>query len=260
MLASPGNKILRMDKEKDTKWVESFMAICKAHFTFILSNFSKIHEWNGQEANFQAEFEKGVVAAPTAAPAKVEAPKVEAPKVVAAPVKKAPVKRAPTKNFRNKMWDFENYDGEDLTLNTEEFINKSYVLNFFACKNMIIKIEGKVKGVVLEGCKKVTLIVDTVVSDVNVMNCGQLKVFGLGDMKSLTVETTNELNLQLSHKNKNVKIATTCTRSIWVRWPKDGADETDNDDVNWHRMPIAETYETVIVDKEIVTKPMESLE
>jgi len=34
-----GNKILNLNKEPDTKWVESFMAVCKAHFQFILKNF-----------------------------------------------------------------------------------------------------------------------------------------------------------------------------------------------------------------------------
>lgn len=34
-LPFPGNKILMMDKEKDTKWVNAFLDFCKTHYTFV---------------------------------------------------------------------------------------------------------------------------------------------------------------------------------------------------------------------------------
>lgn len=123
-------------------------------------------------------------------------------------------------------------------------VHKTFVLNFFACQNITIRVVGKIKSVALEGCKKVTLIVDSVVSEVNVMNSSAIKVFAQDQLKSLTIESTNELQLNLTHKNRDCKITSTCTRSVWVRFPKDGSDDTDNDDVNWHRMPVAETYES----------------
>lgn len=126
---------------------------------------------------------------------------------------------------------------------------------------MVIRIEGKVKSVSLEGCKKITLFVKDVVSEVNIMNCTGVKIFALGSLKSVTIESTSEVTINLNHSNKGCKVATTCTRSIWVRWPKPDADDQDDDNVNWFRQPIAETYESVIEEgKELVTKPMESLE
>lgn len=57
-------------------------------------------------------------------------------------------------------------------------MDKSFVLNFFACQNLEIRVVGKIKSVALEGCKKVVLIVDSVVSDVNIMNSSAVKIFG----------------------------------------------------------------------------------
>ena len=50
--------------------------------------------------------------------------------------------------------------------------------------------------------------------------------------------------MNLTHATKKCKIATTCTRSVWIRFPKNGADETDNDNANWVKLPVAEIYET----------------
>jgi adenylyl cyclase-associated protein len=109
---------------------------------------------------------------------------------------------------------------------------------------MEIRIVGKIKSVSLEGCKKVVLIVDSVVSDVNIMNSTNIKVFGNDQMKSVTAESTNELQVNLNHKNKNCKVITTCTRAVWIRYPKEGADDQDNDNINWNKQPVAEIYES----------------
>jgi hypothetical protein len=36
---------------------------------------------------------------------------------------------------------------------------------------------GKIKSILVEGCKKVTLYVDTVIADVNIMNSSDIKIF-----------------------------------------------------------------------------------
>lgn len=62
-LPFPGNKILKMDKELDTKWVNAFLDICKAHFTFVLANLQAQSEWKGStEVNLVEALAKGSVA------------------------------------------------------------------------------------------------------------------------------------------------------------------------------------------------------
>lgn len=176
-------------------------------------------------------------------------------------MKKAVVKKEPKKNFKNKNWVFENYNGENITLDKQgEDIDKGFVYNFYSCSNMEIRLVGKIKSVNLEGCKKVALYVDSVIAEVALMNCNSIKVFGKDNLKTLTAENTNEVYLHLTHKTIGCKLFTTCARSVWIRFPKEGADDTDNDQVNWHRAPIAEIYETCVKGDSIVTIPAESLE
>jgi hypothetical protein len=49
-----GNKIIKMDKANDTKWVESLLAVCKAHFQFVNKNYDAVHTWSGSsETGFE---------------------------------------------------------------------------------------------------------------------------------------------------------------------------------------------------------------
>lgn len=51
------NKILKLDKEADTKWVEAFMAVCKAHFAFVHKRYDAIHTWTGtKDTGFEKAF------------------------------------------------------------------------------------------------------------------------------------------------------------------------------------------------------------
>jgi hypothetical protein len=126
---------------------------------------------------------------------------------------------------------------------------------------MVIQIKGgKVKSVNLEGCQKVEIHVESIISELNLMNCKQIKVFTGVQLPSCTVENSGEVNLFLNHKTKACKLFTTCVRSMWVQFPKDGADDTDWDQVNWHRHPVAEIYETEVKGEGIKTIPSESLE
>jgi hypothetical protein len=53
----------------------------------------------------------------------------------------------------------------------EEEVNKSTILSFFSSNNATFTIDGKCKSVLIEGCKKVKLYIDNVISEVSVMNC-----------------------------------------------------------------------------------------
>lgn len=76
-------------------------------------------------------------------------------------------------------WNFENYDGENIKMEGEEHVTNRLSHSYFACKNLEIRIVGKIKCVNLEGCQKVTLIVDKCMGEVNIMNCKVIKIFTL---------------------------------------------------------------------------------
>jgi len=228
----PANKILKLDKEPDTKWVNSITGICKAHFDFVMGNFAAQLEWKGSaDVNLADALSKGVQSAPAQ---QVQAPAPEVKKAAPAGPKK-PVKREPSKQKQGRVWNFADYDGVNITNEGEELVDKSLAHAYYSCKNMEIIIKGKLKSVNLEGCQKVTIWVDKLISEINLMNCKVVKIFAQEQVPTCTVENCSEINLMLNHKTKGCKLYTTCARAMWVQWPKDGADDTDYDQVNWHR-------------------------
>ena len=96
------------------------------------------------------------------------------------------MKKEPKKKFVNRMWTFENYENETIKLEGPEQVDKNFVYNFFSCKNCKIIIVGKIKSIQMEGCQKIELSVDTVVSEVSFMNCKVIKAFRIKDQASLT--------------------------------------------------------------------------
>lgn len=224
-----GNKVLRLDKNPDTRWYNSLKDINKALLGFILKNLATVAQWHGSEdpAGLEAFF-KAIQSG--AAPAQAATPQAEeskqAPKVVATPVKKGPpAKKAPVTRKQGMNWVFENYDKENLKIEGDDKVAKNISHSYFNCTNMEIRIVGKVKSVFLEGCKNVVIYIDKVISEVNIMNTKGIKIFGETQMQSVTAEKSSEVNLYLNHKTKNCTCYTICTTSVWIQFPKDGADD-----------------------------------
>jgi len=157
-------------------------------------------------------------------------------------------------------WVFENYDKENLKIEGDKQVAKNIGHSYFNCSNMEIRISGKIKSVFLEGCKNVVLYVDKVITEITIMNTKGIKIFGLEQMQSVTAEKSQEVNLYLNHKTKNCVVYSICTTSVWIQFPKDGADDTDWDQENWHRHPVPEQYETIVKGEEIVTIPSDNRE
>jgi len=67
---------------------------------------------------------------------------------------------------------------DSITFPAEE-VNFGMTFGIFNCKDTTVTVMGKCKSILLEGCKKVTLIVDKVVSQVEVLNCGVVKIKAL---------------------------------------------------------------------------------
>ena len=79
----------------------------------------------------------------------------------------------------------------------------------------------------------------------------------------VTAESCNEVQVILSNDTRNTKISTICSRSVIVKFPKEGStDDQVAEDPDEHQasFPIAEIYETVVIGDEIKTTPMEALD
>jgi hypothetical protein len=64
------------------------------------------------------------------------------------------------------------------------------MFQFFGSKDASFTIDGKCKSILIEGCKKVKLYLDEVVSEVSIMNCSAVEIHGKKAMKTVTIENS----------------------------------------------------------------------
>ena len=214
----------------------------------------------GAQAFYEAECKKGAPAPSTPASAPKVEEKKEAPAAQPkpAPAKAAPKAKQPSKVKNINRWTIENYTAaETLRFEGEQEVNSRANFNVFDCKNITIEIVGKCSNVFLENCHKVTLVVDKLISQVEVQRSKVVKIVtknltpddGPAKLPMVTAEGCNELMLVLCNDTKKTKVSTVCCRSVIMRFPKEGS--TDEDcaaapDEHMINVPIAEVYDTVI--------------
>ena len=66
-----GNKVLKLDKEKDTAWYNAYKSVVEAIVAFFAEADVK---WTGKETSGAEEFVKGGSRVPSSQPVKQEAP------------------------------------------------------------------------------------------------------------------------------------------------------------------------------------------
>lgn len=99
-----------------------------------------------------------------------------------------------------------------------------------------------------------------VISELNLTNCKQIKIYSGRQLPSCSLENCNEVQVNLNNATKACKLYTTCARAVVVAWPKDGADDSTWDIENYHRFPVQEIYESTIKGDVLDTVASEPLE
>jgi len=145
-------------------------------------------------------------------------------------------------------WIIENYDGQDeqLSQGAGELSHKVSV-NVFGCKNMNLTLTGKAKTLMLEGCKNLTIFVDSIVAHVECLNCDTIKVYAQKQLPLCNFENTSELKLFLTNATRNCLIVTSGSRTINVKFPKEGADDNSEENEDFITMVLPESFETKVV-------------
>jgi len=140
---------------------------------------------------------------------------------------------------KDRNWMIENYaDNQDLTI---EDINMQQLLIVINCRNCTVKVGGKVKSICMDGCEKVTIICNDVLSTVELVNSNKAKVQTLGCCNSFAIDKCDGVNIKLSKASLGAEIIASKSSEMNVTIPEEGGDEYD-----FVEMPIPEQFVTTI--------------
>ena len=167
-----------------------------------------------------------------------------------APAPAAPVKAvtlpaaliAPVCEIQRSNWVVENYMNHPGVLKLTECDMKQIVY-VSKCVNTTIYVDCKVKSITLDGCKRVNLIVHSVISSVELVNCERCKVQAVYELPSLCIDKCSGVGITLSHKSMDCEFTTSKSSEMNVSVPI-------GDDGDYKELPIPEQYVHKVGTKE----------
>lgn len=188
-----GNKILREKQEHQVAWVKGFNDVIKANIAFVKDHCALGIMWNAQGKNFIEALN-----APQGGEEVKQAPVAKKVEEVKAPAKV--VKKEPKKYERGISWIFEHYEGvKTLELPPEETGMKKAVM-VDNCTNCVIQIKGKVKSIIVSGCKGTSLVCQDVVSGIELINCQKLQLQSTGKVPSVSIDKTDGVQIYVARE------------------------------------------------------------
>ncbi|CAJ0583526.1 unnamed protein product, partial [Mesorhabditis spiculigera] len=143
-----------------------------------------------------------------------------------------------------KQWNVEYYKGtsEPVVVNVTDKKQTVYV---FKCENATIKVAGKCNSVTLDQCKKVAIVFDAIVAQVETINCQSLQIQTMGEMPTVSVQKTDGCQIYLSEASKGAEIVTSKSSEMNVLVP--------GPDGDFIELPVPEQFKTVFQNGKLVT-------
>lgn len=178
-------------------------------------------------------------------PAPFKAPQTGGEKTAAGPAKT--VIKDPVFARDGKKWIIEyQKSNPNLLVENAEMNNVVYV---FKCENSTLTVKGKVNNIVLDSCKKCSLLFDSVVSSIEFVNCQSVQMQVLGNVPTVSIDKTDGCQMYLSKDSLGVEIISSKSSEMNVSIPMANGDFVEQALPEQFRTTIKNnTLQTVCVD------------
>lgn len=132
-------------------------------------------------------------------------------------------KKKPTrKELEGTKWIVENYqDDPKVIIEGVELNHTVYVYN---CKNSTIQINGKFNALSLDSCTKTGVVVDTLVSSIDMVKSNSFALQVLGKCPTVICDVCDSGQIYLSSEGLDCEIVTSKCGSININIPNDDGD------------------------------------
>uniref|UniRef100_A0A182YIK4 Adenylyl cyclase-associated protein n=1 Tax=Anopheles stephensi TaxID=30069 RepID=A0A182YIK4_ANOST len=195
-------------------------------------------------ADMQTHKNPGLRSGP--APYKAPAGVTNGTKSVAPPA----VAKPPTFTRDGKKWLIEyQKNNPDLVVDNAEMNNVVYM---FRCEGSTLQIKGKINSVVMDSCKKCSLVFDSLVASAEFVNCQSVQMQVLGKVPTISIDKTDGCQMYLSADSLDVEIVSSKSSEMNVMIPKGSSGD-------YTEQPIPEQFKTIVKGSALNTTCVESL-
>lgn len=183
-----------------------------------------------------------------AGPAPFKAPVTNVASVKNVPPANAPIDKPPVFTRDGKKWLVEYHKGENLIIDNVEMNNVVYI---FRCQDSTLTVKGKVNSIVMDSCRKSSVVFDSLVSSIEFVNCQSVQMQVLGKVPTISIDKTDGCQMYLSSESLNVELITSKSSEMNVMVPKPNGDYTE--------YPVPEQFKTTINKNGLNTTAIDSL-
>lgn len=141
-----------------------------------------------------------------------------APVIANRAVLAAVVHLPPVCEIQRSNWVVENFVNHAGMLKLDDCDMKQIVY-VSKCVNTTIFVNCKVKSITLDGCKKVNLIVHSVISSVELVNCERCKIQSINELPSLCIDKCSGVSVTLSPLSLQCEFTTSKSSEMNVSVP-----------------------------------------
>lgn len=121
----------------------------------------------------------------------------------------------------------------------------------YGCTNSTIQIKGKIGAVTIDSCKKTAIVLEHVLSALEVVNCKAVQLQILGKAPTAVIDKTDGLQVYLSKECVDIEVFTAKSSEVNVSIPplKEGEDFIEK--------AVPEQLKSVVVNGTLVTSIVE---
>jgi adenylyl cyclase-associated protein len=177
-----------------------------------------------------------------------------AAKVVEAPTKEV-AKKPPKKELQGNQWYIENYGKEVLKFEGDD-VQPNYGFALIKCQDTTLVVDGKCKTLLLENCSNIKIVCSSILASIEILNSKKITVTIKEICPQVNIERCQGIHLYLFPSAKACKVHSTCSQSMVVHYPREGAGEEDE----WLDIAIPETNVTQIKNDKLVSEALEGME
>jgi adenylyl cyclase-associated protein len=122
------------------------------------------------------------------------------------------VKKPPKKELDGNKWTIENYEKEPQPVEIEASLTHSILIS--RCNNTVIIIKGKANQVTVENSTRLSLVVDTLVSTVDVVKAANFELQVNGTIPTVMLDQVDSASIYFSKESSGARVFSSKSSSI----------------------------------------------
>ncbi|XP_076066666.1 adenylyl cyclase-associated protein 1 isoform X2 [Oratosquilla oratoria] len=152
--------------------------------------------------------------------------------------------RPPKFALEGRKWFVEYQKNQpELTISKTSMDQSVYM---FRCENTVVQVKGKINSLVMDSCKKSSVVFDTLVSGLEIVNCQSSKAQVMDKLPTVTIEKTDGCQVFLSKASLATEIVTAKSSEMNIMIPTASGE--------FNELPVPEQFKTVIKNNKLVTE------